>query len=282
MNSGTCLCGDITWETDGALTMMTNCHCSICRKIHGSAYVTFVATDAANFRWTSGEDKIACYESSPGAKRPFCPRCGSSLAAIMGDMAFMPAGNLEGDIHKKPDSHIFVGSKAEWFEISDNIEQFAAYPPGYDVPTTERERPEPETDGAGSGSCECGKVRFEFDKPAMRMVTCHCSRCRRSRSAAFSVQAFVAIEKFRWLSGEDHVTRFKAPDSKYFVTTFCRDCASPVPGDFEDFGVYMLPAGSLDQDPQIRPIAHIYVGSKATWHDITDAIPQFDEMPADF
>ena len=73
MNNGSCLCGDIRWKIDGDVTMHSNCHCSICRKVHGSAYATFVFAPASAFSWTSGEDRIAFYQSSEMARRGFCP-----------------------------------------------------------------------------------------------------------------------------------------------------------------------------------------------------------------
>ena len=45
-------------------------------------------------------------------------------------------------------------------------------------------------------------------------------------------------------------------------------------------GLAVVPAGALDQDPGIRPQAHIYVGSMAPWFEITDTLPQFQELPA--
>jgi hypothetical protein len=279
MNTGTCLCGDIAWEVDGDFTMLVNCHCSICRKVHGSACATFVATPADAFRWTSGEDKISYYASSDKGKRPFCPRCGSEVASMMGDAAFMPAGNMDGHIDRPLDSHIFVDDKACWFDITDDAPQFDGYPPGYDMETVPRPERQPKTEGAVGGSCDCGKVTYEFDGPAYRMGCCHCSRCRKARSSAYSTQAFVPIDSFRWLSGEDNLDHYKVEDSKYFYTTFCRECSSPMPRAFEEFDVFMVPAGSFDQDPGVRPQAHIYVTSKATWHEITDGLPQFDEMP---
>ena len=83
--------------------------------------------------------------------------------------------------------------------------------------------------------------------------------------------------QFRWLSGDHNVVDYQVPESEYFITTFCRDCSSPMPKAFEDFDVFMVPGGSLDQDPGIRPEAHIYVGSKAGWDVITDDIPRVPE-----
>ena len=279
MNKGSCLCGDIAWEVRGEYSMHVNCHCSICRKVHGSAYATFVATDAANLHWLHGQDKVHIYESSSQGRRPFCPRCGSEVAATMRNLALVPAGNLDGDIPRPLDSHIFVASKAGWFEITDDAPQFDAYPPGYDAPVVERPERPPATPGATGGSCACGKVRWEFDGPGERMGYCHCSRCRKARSSAFSAQVFMPLDRFRWLSGEDALGEYKVAEARFFTASFCRACGSPAPRTLDDFNLAMVPAGCLDQDPGLRPQAHIYVASKAPWLEITDALPRFEESP---
>ncbi len=281
MNRGSCLCGDITWEIEGRPFMMSNCHCSMCRKLHGGAYGTYVGVLVENFRWTSGEGHIRFYESSPGAQRPFCPTCGSIVAAPMrdGQSVFMPAGNMEGDLDCRLDSHIFAGSRAPWFEITDAAEQHEAYPDSVEQPPVDNPERLPESPGAISGSCLCNAVAYEFDEPLERFGYCHCSRCRKSRSAAHSAQLFVDPAKFRWLRGEDHVTEFKLPGTASFFTSFCDVCGSMLPTVFEGMSMVMVPAGSLDQDPGVRPQAHIYVGSKASWYEITDALPTFEAMP---
>jgi len=279
MNEGSCLCGDITWQIDGEYTMHVNCHCSICRKVHGSAYATFVATDANHLQWLTGQDKIRKYASSAEGNRPFCPRCGSKVPSLMGELALIPAGNLEGDIGRPLDSHIFVGSKAEWFDISDGAPQFEEYPPGYEAPSVPRAERPPASEGATGGSCACGQIAWEFDPPAGRMGNCHCSRCRRARSAVFSTQVFMPIGQFRWLSGQDGSSEYQVPGARFFATSFCNNCGSPATRTCHEFDMAMVPAGSLDQDPGIRPRAHIYVGSKASWFEITDDLPQFEEAP---
>lgn len=278
MTKARCLCGDIRWELDGPLEMMSNCHCVMCRKAHGSAFATYIAGPIGGFRWTSGEDKVVRYQSSEHGNRGFCPRCGSVVASAFGDIAFMPAGCAEGDIDHALDSHIFVTSKAPWHEITDDAKQYEGYPPEYgiaDTPFTQRAE---SSDAAVGGSCLCGKVQYEFTPPAVRMLNCHCSRCRYSRSAAHSTQVFLPADQFRWILGEDNRTTYKVPDAKFFAPTFCNDCGSLTP-KVNDSGLVVIPAGTLDDDPGLRPEANIFVGSKAPWFSITDSLPQFDEMP---
>ena len=59
---------------------------------------------------------------------------------------------------------------------------------------------------------------------------------------------------------------------------FCSRCGSIVTGDPVEGRIFM-PAGCLDDDPGTRPLAHLFVASKAPWHEITDALPQIDEYP---
>jgi len=277
MSRGSCLCNDIEWTIDGEFMMLVNCHCSICRKVHGSGYGAFLAASADGFRWVAGEQNIQTYESSEHGRRPFCPRCGSNVAAVIGKLAQMPAGNLDGDIRRSVDSHIFVAHKACWLDVPDDAPHYAEFSPDYQGTVVESPTRLPSTSGAVGGSCSCGAVRYEFDGPADRMVHCHCSFCRKSRSAPFSTQAYVTAERFRWIGGQKELVNFESTDADHLPVSFCRRCSAPMPVLLDDSVTVMIPAGSIDQDPGIRPQAHLHVASKASWVDITDELPQFDE-----
>ena len=203
---GSCLCGKITWQISGDILMVSNCHCSMCRKFHGTAYGSYLGVSTEDFEWLTGEDNIEVYESSPGGMRPFCKTCGSVVPAVMrdGDSVFMPMGNMEGHIDHLLDSHIFAASKAPWFDITDDAPQYDGYPPEYEIPGRDNPERLPETEEAIGGSCLCGKVRFEFTEAIDRMGYCHCSRCRKARSSPHSAQLFVKPANFRWTSGRQH------------------------------------------------------------------------------
>ena len=128
---GGCLCGGMRYEIAGAFIAAGNCHCSICRKAHGAAFVTWAHIDPKQFRWSSGADLVDAYESSPGVKRLVCRRCGSQLAvSIAGEVKEIVLGTVDGDPGVRPGEHIFVGSKAPWHEITDELPQFEEWPPG--------------------------------------------------------------------------------------------------------------------------------------------------------
>ena len=128
---GSCLCGAVTYEVTGPFEFIGNCHCSICRKSHGAAFATWGIINPEHFRWTSGEDFVQAYESSPGRQRCFCKRCGSPLVSThSGAVGEVAVGTVDGNPGTRPREHIFVSFKAPWHEITDSLPQFEEWPPG--------------------------------------------------------------------------------------------------------------------------------------------------------
>jgi hypothetical protein len=109
---------------------------------------------------------------------------------------------------------------------------------------------------------------------------CHCSRCRRARSAAHATNGFVDPATFAWVRGEELLESWKIPEADRFAQTFCRTCGSAMPRVFPNRPFVVIPMGGVDGDPGTRPCEHIYVGSKAPWYEIADALPQHAEFPA--
>lgn len=127
---GSCLCGAVSYEVTGTFRVMGNCHCSICRKSHGAAFATWGIIDPEQFRWLAGEALTRSYEASPDRGRIFCQQCGSPLASAHdGKVGEIAVGTVDDDPVSRPVEHIFVGSKACWFEISDALPQFERWPP---------------------------------------------------------------------------------------------------------------------------------------------------------
>lgn len=122
---GGCLCGKVQYEITGPLFNADHCHCSMCRRQHGAAFSTYADFDSGDFKWVSGEDLVKIFETSSGAGWCFCRECGSSLGGTeKGEITSITLGTVEGDPGIKPEAHIFVGSKAHWYEIHDDLPQF--------------------------------------------------------------------------------------------------------------------------------------------------------------
>lgn len=278
MIAGSCLCGTVSWQIDGALDEMSNCHCSMCRKAHAAPFATYVNTERDNFRWLSGEDTITEYESSPSVIRKFCRNCGSVVPdEISKDRIAIPAGALDGDPGVRPTAHIFVSSKAPWHEISDDLPQFDAYPDPDDGPNVERPVHNQSKDGILRGSCLCGDVAYEVSTPIKVVHNCHCSRCRKARAAAHATNGFTAMDGVMFVRGENKLRTFKLPSARFFTQVFCMRCGSGMPRLDQERDIAIIPFGSLDDDPGRGADDHIFIGSKAPWYMITDKLPCFEE-----
>ncbi len=126
------------------------------------------------------------------------------------------------------------------------------------------------------GSCYCGAVKYEIRGRLFRMVNCHCPDCRKFSGSAYAAVLVAESEGFVVTTGEDHVVPFESSPGKQ--RCFCRTCGCPVFSRAATRpGMVLIRAGSLDDDPGIKPDAHIWVGAKAPWHDITDSLPQYAE-----
>lgn len=127
---GGCLCGRVRYAITGPLFDADHCHCSMCRRQHGAAFATYANFAPGDFRWLSGADQVKIYQTPAGAGWCFCRECGSTLAGTEdGRITSITLGTVEGDPGTRPQSHIFVGSRAPWYEISDDLPQFEERPP---------------------------------------------------------------------------------------------------------------------------------------------------------
>lgn len=124
--TGHCLCGDVQYEIEGKVSSIWLCHCSKCRRSTGSAFHASAICRPDQFHWLSGEDSIRHYEDTPGYITGFCGRCGSPVPQRLREheMMFLHVGALDGVPEQKIDHHIFTGSKACWYEITDGAPEY--------------------------------------------------------------------------------------------------------------------------------------------------------------
>ncbi|WP_375738904.1 GFA family protein [Pseudomonas boanensis] len=127
MNSGSCLCGAVTYEIDAPIKSATHCHCSQCRKGHGAAFATYGNVRRKDFRFTQGQESVAEYHSSPGVTRTFCKHCGSNLQWFAEhpypEWLSVALGTLDTPLGEIPQKHIYPESKAAWYAIADGLPQ---------------------------------------------------------------------------------------------------------------------------------------------------------------
>jgi len=135
------------------------------------------------------------------------------------------------------------------------------------------------SDYQATGSCLCKSVAYEINGNLGIFQYCHCSRCRKITGSAFAANLLVSPSDFRWLRGEHLVKRFELPEAKHFATGFCARCGSSLPWLAQTGRAVVIPAGTLDDDPQIRPSQNIFCASRAVWYTEPDSLPRHAELP---
>ena len=125
---GECFCRDVRYEVADAFTYALNCHCSNCRRTTGSAFKPFAGIVREKFAVVSGADGLLIYGDAT-THDAHCGRCGSLLYSRVRDGAYVHVtmGTLRDAPAIRPSAHIFVGSKAPWYEISDDLPQFQGH-----------------------------------------------------------------------------------------------------------------------------------------------------------
>lgn len=279
MYTGSCLCERITWEVDSTPCPVYHCHCSMCRKIHGAAFGTYAYAPTSGFRWTGKTDSLRNYRSSPSLVRSFCSCCGSVVPNPdeEEDYVYIPIGCQ--DDGPKADCHIFAASKAPWLELTDGLPKHDRHPPGVDLDVFSPEVPDSPEAGVVRGSCLCSAIRFRVTAPFRVIYNCHCRRCRRARSAAFTTNGFTADSDVIVTHGEEHLKSYKIPEAKYFTQVFCELCGSGMPRISSERGVAVTPLGALDDDPGRKPDCNIWFASRANWYEPVNDLLSHDEDP---
>jgi hypothetical protein len=125
------------------------------------------------------------------------------------------------------------------------------------------------------GGCLCGRIRYEITGEIQNIVYCHCSMCRKAQGSAFAANGNVQVKDFKIVTGQGELTGYESSpgQTKYF----CRRCGSPIfsKNDSNPKRIRVR-LGSIESDIEERPIAHIFVASKANWEEISGSLPQYE------
>jgi len=126
--AGKCECGAVRYRVADEFVYAGNCHCSNCRAATGSAFKPFAGIEREKLEVDEGADKLLVW-GSDDANHTRCGICGSLLYSVVRDGAYVHVamGSLVDDPSIRPTDHIFVGSKAPWFEITDDLPQSEEY-----------------------------------------------------------------------------------------------------------------------------------------------------------
>jgi hypothetical protein len=126
---GKCFCGAVNYAVPDEFLYAMNCHCSNCRRATGSAFKPLAGIERDKLSITQGRDGLLVYGDENG-NDTHCNACGSLLYSVVRDGKFVHVtmGTLVDDPSIRPTRHIFVGSKAPWFTITDDLPQYETLP----------------------------------------------------------------------------------------------------------------------------------------------------------
>jgi len=126
--SGRCFCGAVEFEVLDEFEYSAYCHCSNCRRTTGSAFKPFAGIPRTKFKLMGADTDLLVYGDASG-NDTHCRFCGSLLFSVVRDAAYVhvPLGVLVDAPSIRPTKHLFVGSKAPWFKITDDLPQFEGH-----------------------------------------------------------------------------------------------------------------------------------------------------------
>jgi hypothetical protein len=129
--TGQCLCGAVAYQVADAFAYALNCHCSQCRRSTGSAFKPFAGIARDHLQIVQGADMLLIHGDPTEGHDTHCRTCGSLLFSVVreGRFVHVTLGTLVDTTSIRPTAHIFVGSKAPWFQITDDLPQHQAFPP---------------------------------------------------------------------------------------------------------------------------------------------------------
>ncbi|MFZ1829741.1 MAG: GFA family protein [Candidatus Competibacteraceae bacterium] len=127
------------------------------------------------------------------------------------------------------------------------------------------------------GKCLCNAVEFEIIGVVPKLYQCHCSLCRKQGGSTSNTATVVALENFRWLSGQERISSFVLPTG--FRSDFCSTCGSTVPNSLRNTPYVWVPAGLFESSEKLEIAVHLYVGSRASWDTVALSGTLHETMP---
>ena len=131
------------------------------------------------------------------------------------------------------------------------------------------------------GGCLCGAVRYRIDRRFLNAIHCHCQMCRKAHGGAFSTHVVARHDQVVWLAGRDELGTYESSPGGF--REFCTHCGTHVlvHGQTGD-DTLAIPAGTLDGDPALTILGHMFAEAAVSWLEVDDGLPRHDRWPPGF
>ena len=127
------------------------------------------------------------------------------------------------------------------------------------------------------GSCLCGAVRYEIDCLDRPIGLCHCRTCRKAHAASYVPTARVTREHFHLIGDCEKLSAFESSPGR--MRRFCSRCGTHIVAERGDQPYVVLRVATLDDDPGVRPVLHIWTSHDVPWLIEDEHVPHFPEWP---
>ena len=122
---GACLCRTVEFTIELPTLFCAHCHCTMCQRNHGAAYVTWLGVAKDQLRIDSGEKALVRHQSSEHGSRSFCGRCGTSLFcenSTHPERVDIPLANMDDAIDRDPQFHVYFDDRCNWTAVEDGLQ----------------------------------------------------------------------------------------------------------------------------------------------------------------
>lgn len=126
---GGCMCGAVRYRATNEPIGVVHCHCKICQRNSGAAFLTSVGFSGNTISWRGEQPTL--YSSSENGKRGFCARCGSTISFHWLDIGtiWVHAGTLDHPEEVTPELHLWTERQIPWVKLDDGLPQYPTYVP---------------------------------------------------------------------------------------------------------------------------------------------------------
>jgi hypothetical protein len=122
--SGRCLCGEVRFTGQLPSKWVAHCHCTLCQRSGGAAFVTWVGLDDGTCAIDDPHGRLRWYRSSERGERGFCGQCGSPLffrsPRWPGEL-HVTLASFEGAVDRPPQAHVFWDTHVDWVDLADRL-----------------------------------------------------------------------------------------------------------------------------------------------------------------
>lgn len=128
------------------------------------------------------------------------------------------------------------------------------------------------------GSCLCGSITYKVLNQFNHFHLCHCTQCQKTTGSAHASNLFTSQDNFEWLTGGSLLKRYDMP-GRAISQAFCTECGCGLPYlSKSGSGMMVIPAGSLDDQPNAGPEDNIFWSERASWYEDGLAADHYDQF----